>query len=746
VLPTTVPGTANDNVGGFVSFNPQHNNQRAALTLANGNVFICWSSHCDWGPYHGWVIAYNAATLAQVAAYCDTPNGNSSYNSGLGGIWMSGQGPPADASGNIFLSTGNGAVGTTANPADTTNRAQSFLKLSGANLNIMSWFTPGNYSYLNGGDYDLGSGGLLLIPGTSLALGGGKSGKTVSSPLYLVNRDNMGGLSSLTIDTNIVQSIPVTPLGFLNHIHGSPVWWDGTDGSYTYVWGESDRLHQFKFDSVNGVFLVPAYSQSRTPAWIGGMTGGMLTISANGTNAGTGLLWASHQFTGDANQAVRPGILHAYDAQNVTNELWNSEQYSARDSVGNYAKYVPPAVARGKVYMATFSNRLNVYGLFPGGSPALYVQPQSTTRFTGEQLTLSVFAAGDAPMRYQWFKAAGPIAGATNSSYSFANVQWADAATYSVRVTNSAGYTISSNATLSVVTAPTISYAQTILADNPLSYWRLDETNGTVAHDCVGGHDGQFINATMGLAGYSQNDPDTAAGFGTISSTDSYVGNIQGIDFGTFGNNAAFSIEAWVNGGTQTSGAGIVTYGYGSGGEQFNLDTGNGTNFRFSVRDSTNTAHNANGSLAPNNTWQHVVGVCDEPNGVTHLYVNGVNNANATISAGLQLGTSPISIGSRQAAYNTTYTMNFLGSIDEVAIYNYALNPIQVLNHYKAGTNSVVTIYAQKAGANLTLIWSPGTLQSATNVAGPYSDISGATAPYTISPSEAQRYYRVKVR
>jgi hypothetical protein len=123
-----------------------------------------------------------------------------------------------------------------------------------------------------------------------------------------------------------------------------------------------------------------------------------------------------------------------------------------------------------------------------------------------------------------------------------------------------------------------------------------------------------------------------------------------------------------------------------------------------------------------------------------------VNNANATISAGLQLGTSPISIGSRQAAYNTTYTMNFSGSIDEVAIYDYALNPTQVLNHYKAGTNSVVTIYAQKAGANLTLIWSPGTLQSATNVAGPYSDVGGATAPYTISPSEAQRYYRVKVR
>jgi hypothetical protein len=455
-------------------------------------------------------------------------------------------------------------------------------------------------------------------------------------------------------------------------------------------------------------------------------------------------LWGSHQFTGDANQAVRPGIVHAYDAQNVTNELWNSEQYSARDSVGKYAKYVPPTVANGKVYMATFSNRLNVYGLFPGGPPAVYVQPQSTTRFTGEQLTLSVFAAGDTPIRYQWYKGASPIPGATNTSYSFANVQWADAATYSVRVTNSAGYTLSSNAALSVVTAPTISYAQTILADNPLSYWRLDETNGTVAHDCVGGHDGQYINASMGVAGYSQNDPDTAASVGP--GPDSYVGNIQGIDFGTFGNDAAFSIEAWVNGGTQASGAGIVTYGYGSGGEQFNLDTGNGTRFRFSVRDAVNAAHNANGTISPSNTWQHVVGVCDEPNGITRLYINGIQNATATVSGGLQAGTSPISIGSRQAGYGTTYTLNFLGSIDEVAIYNYALSPAQVLSHYKAGTNSVVSIYAQKAGTNVMLIWSPGTLQTATNVAGPYSDIGGATAPYTISPTEAQRYYRVKVR
>jgi len=739
IITGTAPGTGDG--GALVSFNPQHNNQRPALTLANGVVYIAWSSHCDWNPYHGWVISYDATTLLQLGVYCDTANGN------RGGIWMSGQGPAADASGNIYLSTGNGSVDT----AVLTNRAMSFLKLSASSLNVMSWFTPFNWSFLNGGDWDLGAGGIMLIPGTTLAIGGGKSSSTVAANLYVVNRDNMGGLSgSSSGDTNIVQSIPVTPTGLgVNHIHGAPVWWDGPDGSYTYIWGESDRLHQYKFDRINGVFFLPAYSQSPTPAWVNGMTGGMLAISANGTNAGTGILWASHQFTGDANQAVRPGILHAYDAQNVTNELWNSEQYSARDSVGKYAKFVPPTVANGKVYLATFSNRLNVYGLLPASPPLIYQQPPSTTRFTGDTVKISVAAGGSSPLSYQWkYNGTTSVPGATSSTLTLPNVRFADAGNYSCVITNSLGSTNTATATLTVLTAPTISYAQTVLADHPVAYWRLGETNGTVARDSWGGNDGQFFNASLGLAGYSSNELDTAVGFGLLASSDSYVGNIQGIDFSTFANNATFSVEAWVNGGTQVAGAGIVTYGYGSGGEQFNLDTGSGGAhaYRFSVRDAINVAHNANGSIAPNSTWQHVVGVCDEPHGLLHLYVNGVNNADAAISGGIQMGTSPISIGSRQQNFASTYNMNFVGSIDEVAIYDYPLSPAQVLNHYTAGTNPVVTLYSEKSGANLVLTWSPGTLQSSTNVTGTYTDVPGAASPYTVLPGAGTRFYRVRIR
>ncbi|PYJ01172.1 MAG: hypothetical protein DME25_18685, partial [Verrucomicrobia bacterium] len=274
------------------------------------------------------------------------------------GIWMSGQAPSADTDGNLYLSTGNGTVGTTANRRDTINRGESFLKLTrnGTNFTIASWFTPYNFTNLENGDVDLGSAGLLLIPGTSLAFSGGKEGK-----LYLVNRDNIGGLSgSTTADTNIVQSFSPSSHQF----HGGPVWWDGPGGSYSYVQLSTDFLRQYKFNPPTGKFLLPNFAQSPTAA-AGGQPGGLLALSANGTNAGSGIVWATHNVSGDANQAVVTGILRAYNAQNVSNELWNSGQLSARDAVGNLAKFVAPTVANGKVYLATFSNRLNVYGLLP---------------------------------------------------------------------------------------------------------------------------------------------------------------------------------------------------------------------------------------------------------------------------------------------------------------------------------------------------------------------------------------------
>jgi hypothetical protein len=264
----------------------------------------------------------------------------------------------ADAGGNLYVSVGNGTVGNNGDPTDPVNRGESFIKLtpSGGTLNVASWFTPFDFQYLDDQDFDLGSAGILLIPNTTLALSGGKQGI-----LYLVNRDNMGGWSEGAADTNVLQSFQVA--SGTHEIMGSPVWWDGPSASYAYVWvSDADCLRQYKFNPKTSRLSLPAVAASKGLT-APGEPGGILSVSANGKKSGTGIIWVSHEVGGDANQSVVLGILRAFNAQNVSTELWNSEQNSPRDSVGLFAKFVPPTVANGKVYLATFSNRLNVYGL-----------------------------------------------------------------------------------------------------------------------------------------------------------------------------------------------------------------------------------------------------------------------------------------------------------------------------------------------------------------------------------------------
>jgi hypothetical protein len=346
VITASYPGSGAGSVGGVIRFDPLRSNQRPALALVNGVVYISWASHCDNGPYHGWVIGYDARTLQQAALFNDTPNGSN------GGIWMSGQGPSADSNGNIYLTAGNGTV-------DATDYGESFLKLSppvtGTVMTVASYFIPFNWPTLNSLDLDLGSAGILLVPGTSLAISGGKSGT-----LYVVDRDNMGGISSG--DVNIVQSW--TP-NASSEIHGGPVWWSGPSGSYMYIWPDSGE-HLRQYVSVGSAFNTTPYSQSAT-ACGPGSHGGILSISANGNSAGSGIIWANINTRSDANQSVTAGTLHAYNAQAVSSELWHSDMLP-RDSVGNLAKFVPPTIANGRVYMATFSGRLSVYGLLPVGA------------------------------------------------------------------------------------------------------------------------------------------------------------------------------------------------------------------------------------------------------------------------------------------------------------------------------------------------------------------------------------------
>lgn len=344
-----VIGTGSGSENDTIAFRAMTQNQRAALLLANGYIYVAWAGHCDSGPFHGWVMAFDPITLKRKYIYNDTRNGHGA------GIWMSGQGPSCDNNGYVYVTCGNGTYGLNGNTKDSSNLGDSFIKLT-PGLTVCDWFTPYNYPLLDDQDLDLGSAGILLFPNSNLVISGGKEGV-----LYVVDKEKMGRLNSAQNDNQIVQSFLLNRKP--NNLHGSPVYYHGPDGEYLYVWAEYDHCRSFKFDRANGKFFLPSASQSLMAA-PDGMPGAMISISSNGTLPGTGIIWASHPFSGNANWETRPGILRALDATDLSHELWNTKLDSLRDDFGNFAKFCYPTIANGKVYLATFSNQLVVYGLF----------------------------------------------------------------------------------------------------------------------------------------------------------------------------------------------------------------------------------------------------------------------------------------------------------------------------------------------------------------------------------------------
>jgi hypothetical protein len=363
-------------------------------------------------------------------------------------------------------------------------------------------------------------------------------------------------------------------------------------------------------------------------------------------------------------------------------------------------------------------------------APAITQQPAPTNlwRFAGSTNTWSVVANAALPVNYRWCINGTAIPSATNATCQLTNLQITNSGNYTVVVSNIFGVVTSSIAALTVMPAPTYPFGQAVLTNGVLGYWRLDETNGAVAHDYVAGDNGTYsAKVLLGQPGDHLLDTHTVARFGYLSASNSCVTNIA-VDFAT-SSNTAFSVEAWVNGGAQTTDAGLVTKGYGSGGEQFNLDCGGGSHaFRFFVRDASGGVHLATSSVVPNNQWHHLVGVCDEINGYVYLYVDGTNAAQTTIATNIGLLSSafPVSIGSRQSGAATAYDNQFVGYMEEVAIYGQALNSNQVLAHYLAATNRAPTFLSNPftvASANA------GQLYSAT-LAANASDPNGDTITF----------------
>jgi hypothetical protein len=373
-----ISGIKDPAMNGTFRFDPKRHNQRVALTLHDGLVYIAWSAFCDFGPYHGWLIGYDAKTLAQSVVYNTSPNGR------FAGIWMSGSGPAIDDDGTMYLATGNG----TADLNGGLNHGQSLLKLrrQGNTMQVVDWFIPFGYDYLEASDRDLGSAGVVLVPGTNLLLGGGKEGK-----LYVANKNDLGKFTPPTVKYQASQPMAVPPrptvypvgtdrvvqtitLSELTtpapaagagraHNHSTPVYWKSAGGEFIYTMAEEDFLKQFRV--VNGKLELFKMSQIRAPddrmEQGYAMPGGTMSLSANGTK--DGIVWVTMPINRNANNAVVPGVMYAFDASDVSKPpLWNSET-SAADSLTNYAKFNPVTVYNGKVYVPTFkdANGANQY-------------------------------------------------------------------------------------------------------------------------------------------------------------------------------------------------------------------------------------------------------------------------------------------------------------------------------------------------------------------------------------------------
>jgi len=322
-------------------FNSLMQTNRPGLLLLNGVVYVAYASDCDNTPYHGWMFAYNATTLAQLAVFNESPNGRE------GGFWMAGSGIAADSSGNVLIASGNGDFDTSHTPAQDLGDSILKLSLAGTSFSLLDYFTPADQASLDNGDVDLGSGGVLLLPDQGGAnphelVQAGKEGT-----IYVINRDQMTTgnqhyCNRCGSDTQIVQELQSEVGGMWS----MPAYFNGN----VYFWGSNDVLTQFPIS--NGTL-------ASNPAASNGLTLGNYaptpSISAHGTS--NGIVWAidSTNFGGPG-----PAVLHAYDATNVGTELYSSANLLA-DQAGNGVKFTVPTIANGKVYIGT-QTELDVYG------------------------------------------------------------------------------------------------------------------------------------------------------------------------------------------------------------------------------------------------------------------------------------------------------------------------------------------------------------------------------------------------
>jgi len=332
-MTATVPGDGDGAQNGMLFLDPTQHLQRPGLLLLNGAIYAGFGSVFDRFPFHGWILAYDAGDLQHRLSVLNvTPQGAS------GGIWQSGRGLAADAAGNIYAASGNG------DNDGVVNFGEAFIRLS-PSLEVLDWFAPADWHSLSNVDYDLGSLGPVLVPNSTLLVGGDKANN-----MYLVDRQDMGHLGVAgAAAPQIFQA--VTGDGIFNI-----ALWNQDQGPIAYLVADGSQTLAYRIAA--GQFSEQPFSATSVNSDYPFQG---IAISANGGAAGTGILWMT---AGDHYTPGVPGTLYAFDAMNLNNLLWTSGM-NARDNLGAFAKFTTPTIANGRVYVATFSNTLAVYGLLP---------------------------------------------------------------------------------------------------------------------------------------------------------------------------------------------------------------------------------------------------------------------------------------------------------------------------------------------------------------------------------------------
>ncbi|HWB59872.1 MAG TPA: LamG-like jellyroll fold domain-containing protein, partial [Chthoniobacteraceae bacterium] len=704
----TFPGSSTDAVGGVIPFSALHQHSRAAMTLYNGVLYISYASHSDTPPYHGEILGFNAQTLQWLPSqsFNSTPNGME------GGIWGGGAGPAFDSAGNIFVSIANGSWDQK-NPQNGTDWSESMLKISttsgSASLdqplpfsNTLNYFTPNNWNALNGGDLDLGSGGLCLIPDQAgphphIMVGGGKG-----AVLYVVDRDNLGGENATD---SAIQEIPevggdwifTTPAYFNGYIYYSPS-------------GGNMEQRAVGYNSANGAYIAdPPIKSNET---FNGKGSGAF-ISSNGTS--NGIVWA----------LFGTGV-HAYNAANIAgNAIYTGNSTIPGNITPQNTKFSLPMVANGKLYYTGYDGNNNGYllvsGLISSGSgtpaaPSLAVAtPASASSIvvtwadnsnneTGFSIKRSTSAAGP-------FIQVGTV-GANVTTYTDTGLAANTTYYYQILAYNGNGGSNASN----VASATTFPYFNT---SGLVAYWPMDETTGNTVNDATGnGNTGTIEGEALLQAGLINNGVNfhgtgQAASNVTVSNTSTMQ----------FTASQSFTISAWVNPSALRGSEETIISKSRDQGNYYGIwiNASNQWVFRGPAGDIV-------GPTATQDTWTHVAAVQDGAAGTRTLYVDGTVAATGTAQAGDGVGNLWM------AQQNITGTFeSFPGTIDEVRVYNRALAATEIPDLMATPVLQAVSSQAQGTAGTFALLLYPGASQTVEprkgSTAGSYSLILNFSAP-----------------